>query len=128
MALKMRLARGGAKRRPFYRIVVADSRAPRDGRFIDKLGSYNPMLPRDHAERVVFDEERVKYWLEKGVQPTDRVLRFLDAAGLAKRPARNNPKKAEPGQKAKEREQERREKAEAAQAEAEAPAEEAAAE
>jgi small subunit ribosomal protein S16 len=128
MALKMRLARGGAKKRPFYRIVVADSRAPRDGRFIDKLGSYNPMLPRDHAERVVFDEERVKYWLEKGVQPTDRVLRFLDAAGLAKRPARNNPKKAEPGQKAKEREQERREKAEAAQAEAEAPAEEAAAE
>jgi small subunit ribosomal protein S16 len=107
---------------------VADSRAPRDGRFIDKLGSYNPMLPRDHAERVVFDEERVKYWLEKGVQPTDRVLRFLDAAGLAKRPARNNPKKAEPGQKANEREQERREKAEAAQAEAEAPAEEAAAE
>jgi small subunit ribosomal protein S16 len=128
MALKMRLARGGAKKRPFYRIVVADSRAPRDGRFIDKLGSYNPMLPRDHAERVVFDEERVKYWLEKGVQPTDRVLRFLDAAGLANRPARNNPKKAEPGQKAKEREQERREKAEAAQAEAEAPAEEAAAE
>jgi small subunit ribosomal protein S16 len=128
MALKMRLARGGAKKRPFYRIVVADSRAPRDGRFIDKLGSYNPMLPRDHAERVVFDEERVKYWLEKGVQPTDRVLRFLDAAGLAKRPARNNPKKAEPGQKAKEREQERRDKAEAAQAEAEAPAEEAAAE
>ncbi len=128
MALKMRLARGGAKKRPFYRIVVADSRAPRDGRFIDKLGSYNPMLPRDHAERVVFDEERVKYWLEKGVQPTDRVLRFLDAAGLAKRPARNNPKKAEPGQKAKEREQERREKAEAAQAEAEAPADEAAAE
>ncbi len=128
MALKMRLARGGAKKRPFYRIVVADSRAPRDGRFIEKLGSYNPMLPRDREDRVVFDEERVKYWLEKGVQPTDRVLRFLDAAGLAKRPARNNPKRAEPGQKAKEREQERREKAEAAQAEAEAPAEEAAAE
>jgi len=119
MALKMRLARGGAKRRPFYRIVVADSRAPRDGNFIEKLGSYNPMLPRDREDRVVFDEERVKYWLEKGVQPTDRVMRFLDAAGLAKRPARNNPKKAEPGQKAKEREQERREKAEAAKAEAE---------
>jgi len=128
MALKMRLARGGAKKRPFYRIVVADSRAPRDGRFIEKLGSYNPMLPRDREDRVVFDEERVKYWLEKGVQPTDRVLRFLDAAGLAKRPARNNPKRAEPGQKAKEREQERQEKLEAAKAEAEGAAEEAAAE
>jgi len=119
MALKMRLARGGANKRPFYRIVIADSRAPRDGNFIEKIGTYNPMLPRDREDRVVFDEERVKYWLEKGVQPTDRVLRFLDAAGLAKRPARSNPKKGEPGQKAKEREQERREKAEAAKAEAE---------
>jgi len=128
MALKMRLARGGAKRRPFYRIVVADSRAPRDGNFIEKIGTYNPMLPREREDRVVLDQERVKYWLEKGVQPTDRVLRFLDAAGLAKRPGRNNPKKAEPGAKAKEREQERREKAEAAKAEAEATAEEAAAE
>jgi len=128
MALKMRLARGGANKRPFYRIVIADSRAPRDGRFIEKLGTYNPMLPRDREDRVVFDEERVKYWLEKGVQPTDRVMRFLDAAGLAKRPARNNPKKAEPGQKAKEREQERREKAEAAKADAEGASEEAAAE
>ena len=128
MALKMRLARGGAKRRPFYRIVVADSRAPRDGNFIEKIGTYNPMLPRDRDDRVVLDPERVKYWLEKGVQPTDRVLRFLDAAGLANRPARNNPKKAEPGAKAKEREQERLDKAEAAKAEAEAPAEEAAAE
>jgi small subunit ribosomal protein S16 len=128
MALKMRLARGGAKRRPFYRIVVADSRAPRDGNFIEKIGTYNPMLPRDREDRVVLDPERVKYWLEKGVQPTDRVLRFLDAAGLANRPARNNPKKAEPGAKAKEREQERLDKAEAAKAEAEAPAEEAAAE
>lgn len=119
MALKMRLARGGTKKRPFYRIVVADSRAPRDGRFIEKLGSYNPMLPREREDRVVFDAERVKYWLEKGVQPTDRVLRFLDAAGLAKRPARNNPKKAEPGTKAKERVQEKRDKAEAAKAETE---------
>lgn len=119
MALKMRLARGGTKKRPFYRIVVADSRAPRDGRFIEKLGSYNPMLPRDREERVVFDAERVKYWLEKGVQPTDRVLRFLDAAGLAKRDPRNNPKKAEPGTKAKERVQEKLDKAEAAKAEAE---------
>jgi len=119
MALKMRLARGGAKRRPFYRIVVADSRAPRDGRFIEKLGSYNPMLPRDREDRVVLDQDRVKYWLEKGVQPTDRVLRFLDAAGLAKRSERSNPKKAEPGTKAKERAQERADKAEAAKAEAE---------
>jgi small subunit ribosomal protein S16 len=115
----MRLARGGAKKRPFYRIVVTDSRAPRDGNFIEKIGTYNPMLPRDREDRVVFDEERVKYWLEKGVQPTDRVMRFLDAAGLVKRPARSNPKKGEPGQKAKEREQERLEKAEAAKAEAE---------
>jgi small subunit ribosomal protein S16 len=119
MALKMRLARGGANKRPFYRIVIADSRAPRDGNFIEKIGTYNPMLPRDREDRVVFDEERVKYWLEKGVQPTDRVMRFLDAAGLAQRAPRNNPKKGEPGQKAKEREQERREKAEAAKAEAE---------
>jgi small subunit ribosomal protein S16 len=119
MALKMRLARGGTKKRPFYRIVVADSRAPRDGRFIEKLGTYNPMLPPEGENRVVFDEERVKYWLEKGVQPTDRVLRFLDAAGLAKRDPRNNPKKAEPGTKAKERAQERADKAEAAKAEAE---------
>jgi len=119
MALKMRLARGGAKRRPFYRIVVADSRAPRDGNFIEKIGTYNPMLPCDREDRVVFDQERVKYWLEKGVQPTDRVLRFLDAAGLAKRPARQNLQKGEPGQKAKERAQERADKAEAAKAEAE---------
>jgi small subunit ribosomal protein S16 len=119
MALKMRLARGGAKKRPFYRIVVADSRAPRDGRFIEKLGTYNPMLPRDREDRVVFDAERVKYWLEKGVQPTDRVMRFLDAAGLAQRAPRQNLKKGEPGQKAKERAQERADRAEAAKAEAE---------
>jgi len=119
MALRMRLARGGAKKRPFYRIVVADSRAPRDGNFIEKIGTYNPMLPRDREDRVVFDEERVKYWLEKGVQPTDRVMRFLDSAGLAQRAPRNNPKKAEPGQKAKGRAQEKLDKAEAAKAEAE---------
>jgi len=117
MALKMRLARGGTKKRPFYRIVVADSRAPRDGRFIEKLGTYNPMLPRDREDRVVFDEERVKYWLEKGVQPTDRVMRFLDQAGLAHRAPRQNLKKGEPGKKAKERAQERADKAEAAKAE-----------
>jgi small subunit ribosomal protein S16 len=119
MALKMRLARGGTKKRPFYRIVIADSRAPRDGNFIEKLGTYNPMLPREREDRVAFDAERVKYWLAKGVQPTDRVMRFLDAAGLVQRAPRQNPKKAEPGQKAKERAQERADKAEAAKAEAE---------
>ncbi|WP_138381003.1 30S ribosomal protein S16 [Luteithermobacter gelatinilyticus] len=137
MALKIRLARGGAKKRPYYRIVVADSRAPRDGRFIEKVGTYNPLLPKDREDRVTLVTERVQYWLEQGAQPTDRVLRFLDAAGLKKRPARNNPIKGKPGQKALEREEERRQKAEEAAAAAaegeaaaseEAPAEEAAAE
>lgn len=103
MSLKIRLTRGGAKKRPYYRIVVADARSPRDGRFIEKIGSYDPMKAKDSAERVVLDLEKAKSWLAKGAQPTDRVLRFLDAAGLAKRPARSNPKKAEPGEKAKER-------------------------
>ncbi|MFC0284309.1 30S ribosomal protein S16 [Camelimonas abortus] len=103
MALKIRLARGGAKKRPFYRIVVADSRSPRDGRFIDRLGSYDPLKAKDAADRVVLDVEKAKAWLARGAQPTDRVLRFLDAAGVLKRPARNNPKKGEPGQKARER-------------------------
>ncbi|MCH8686078.1 30S ribosomal protein S16 [Pedomonas mirosovicensis] len=116
MALSIRLARGGAKKRPYYRIVVADSRSPRDGRFIEKIGTYNPLLAKDNPERVTLDAEKAKEWLEKGAQPTDRVLRFLDAAGVAKRPARNNPKKAEPGQKAKERAEERAEKAAAAAA------------
>ena len=111
MAVKIRLARGGAKKRPFYRIVAADERAPRDGRYIEKLGTYNPLLPRDSAERVVIDVERVRHWLDHGAQPTDRVLRFLDAAGIRTREARINPKKAEPGAKAKER-QAAREKAE----------------
>src|SRR5918993_378756 len=111
MAVKIRLARGGTKKRPFYRIVAADERSPRDGRYIEKLGTYNPLLPRDNAERVVMDVERVRHWLERGAQPTDRVLRFLDAAGLREREARVNPKKAEPGAKAKER-QAAREKAE----------------
>jgi small subunit ribosomal protein S16 len=102
MSLKIRLARAGAKKRPFYRIVVADSRSPRDGRFIDRLGTYDPMLPKD-GQRVSLDAEKAKAWLAKGAQPTDRVLRFLAAAGLAERAARNNPKKAEPGTKAKER-------------------------
>ncbi|SHO65154.1 small subunit ribosomal protein S16 [Pseudoxanthobacter soli DSM 19599] len=117
MSLKIRLARGGAKKRPFYRIVVADARAPRDGRFIEKIGTFNPLLGKDNPERVVLVAERVQHWLSHGAQPTDRVLRFLDAAGLAQRPARNNPKKAEPGEKAKERAEAKRAAAEAAAAE-----------
>ncbi|TDR89148.1 30S ribosomal protein S16 [Enterovirga rhinocerotis] len=103
MSLKIRLTRGGAKKRPYYRIVVADARAPRDGRFIDKVGSYDPMKSKDDPSRVVLEAEKIQDWLTKGAQPTDRVLRFLDAAGLAKRPARNNPNKAKPGEKATER-------------------------
>ncbi|WP_157014472.1 30S ribosomal protein S16 [Mesorhizobium xinjiangense] len=135
MALKIRLARAGSKKRPYYHIVVADVRSPRDGRFIEQIGSWNPTLPKD-AERVKLNEERIKHWLDNGALPTDRVLRFLDQAGMAKRPARNNPKKAEPGQKAQERlaaikqvEEELAAKIEAEKAElaaaAEAPAEEA---
>ncbi len=102
MALKIRLARGGSKKRPYYHVVVADARAPRDGRFIERLGLWNPMLPKD-GKRVELNEERIKHWLDHGATPTDRVLRFLDEAGIAKRPARNNPKKALPGKKAQER-------------------------
>lgn len=137
MATKIRLARGGSKKRPYYRIVIADIRAPRDGRFIEKVGSYNPMLPKDSAERVQLNVERIKYWLGTGAQPTDRVARFLDAEGLMKREPRNNPKKAQLGQKAQERldaKKQAEEEAAAAAAEAaaapaeEAPAEEAASE
>ncbi len=103
MSLKIRLTRGGAKKRPYYRIVVADARAPRDGRFIERIGAYDPMKAKDSPERVVLDLEKAKEWLAKGAQPTDRVLRFLDAAGLMKRAARSNPEKAVPGDKAKER-------------------------
>ena len=104
MSLKIRLTRRGAKKRPFYAIVVADSRAPRDGRFIEKIGTYNPMLAKDGpVKRVALDLEKAKAWIAKGAQPTDRVLRFLDAEGVLKRAPRNNPKKAEPGTKAKER-------------------------
>ena len=123
MALAIRLARGGAKKRPYYRIVVADSRAPRDGRFIEKVGTYNPLLAKDSPERVKLDNDRISHWLSVGAQPSDRVLRFLDAAGIRERAARNNPKKAEPGEKAKERAEERATKA----ADAEAAAAEAAA-
>ncbi|WP_293800615.1 30S ribosomal protein S16 [uncultured Bosea sp.] len=117
MSLKIRLTRGGAKKRPYYRIVVADSRSPRDGRFIEKIGSYDPMKAKDAADRVVLDIEKVQVWLAKGAQPTDRVLRFLDAAGLVKRAARNNPNKAVPGEKAKERAEKKAEKAAAPAAE-----------
>ena len=94
MSLKIRLARGGSKKRPHYAIVATDSRMPRDGRFLEKLGTYNPMLAKDDANRVTLNADRVKHWLGVGAQPTDRVARFLDAAGLKERPARNNPKKA----------------------------------
>ena len=119
MALKIRLARGGAKKRPVYRIVVADARAPRDGRFLEKLGSWNPMLGKDDAARVELNADRIKHWLDNGAQPTDRVLRFLDQAGLSKRPARSNPEKAKPGKKALERAAEKKQKAEEAAAAAE---------
>ncbi len=136
MSLKMRLARGGAKKRPYYRIVVADSRKPRDGRFIERIGTYNPLLPNDHAERVTLVEDRVRYLLGVGARPSDRVNRFLDAAGILKREPKNNPQKAQPGQKRLDREEAKRDAEEkakeeaeaAAAAEAEAPAEEAAAE
>ena len=140
MAMKIRLARGGSKKRPFYRIVAADSRMPRDGRFIEKLGTYNPLLPKDSEDRVKMNMDRINYWLGEGAQPTDRISRMLEAAGVLEKKERNNPKKAEPGQKAKDRVQEKADKlaaAEEAPAEApaaeevpaeEAPAEEAAAE
>lgn len=122
MALKIRLARAGSKKRPFYRVVVADVRAPRDGRFIEKLGTYNPLLPKDSEDRVALNVERVQHWISQGAKPTDRVARFLDAADLMKREARNNPKKAVPGKKAQERLEEAKQAEEAAKAEAEAPA------
>ena len=127
MAVAIRLARGGAKKRPYYRIVVADSRNARDGRFIEKVGTYNPLLAKDSPERIKLDADRIKHWLSVGAQPSDRVLRFLDAAGIKERVARNNPQKAEPGDKAKERAEAQAAKAaEAAEAEAaaNAPAEE----
>jgi len=115
MALSIRLSRGGSKKRPYYRIVVADARSPRDGKFIEKIGNYNPLLKKDDEKRVVLDADRAKHWLGVGAQPTDRVARFLDAAGVRERAARNNPKKAEPGEKAKERAEERAEKLKAAE-------------
>ena len=122
MALKIRLARGGSKKRPYYRIVVADINAPRDGRFIEKIGTYNPLLPKDSADRVNLDVDRAKYWMSVGAKPTDRVLRFLDALGLEKREPRNNPNKAKPGKKRVEREAAEAEAATAAKDAAEAEA------
>lgn len=134
MAMKIRLARGGSKKRPFYRIVAADSRMPRDGRYVERLGTYNPLLPKDSEDRVKMDMERVQHWLDKGAQPTDRIARMLEAAGVQPKTERSNPQKAEPGDKAKQRAQEKADKVAAAEeaaqeAEAavdEAPAEEAA--
>ena len=103
MSVKIRLSRGGTKKRPFYRIVVADARMPRDGRFVEKIGTFDPLKAKDDASRVVLDQEKAKAWLAKGAQPTDRVLRLLDGLGLAKREAHNNPKKALPKKKAQER-------------------------
>ena len=103
MSLKIRLARGGAKKRPFYSIVVADSRNPRDGRFIEKVGTYNPILKADDPNRVLLKLDRIQDWMKKGALPTDRVARFLDQAGVMKRQARNNPTTAQPGKKMQER-------------------------
>ena len=131
MAMKIRLARGGSKKRPHYSIVAADSRMPRDGRFIEKLGTYNPLLPKDSEDRVKMDLDAVKAWLDKGARPTDRVARMLEAAGVLEKKERSNPKKGAPGKAAQERAEEKAAKAEeakAAPAEEEAPAEEAAAE
>ncbi len=111
MATSIRLSRGGSKKRPYYKIVVADARAPRDGKFIERIGSYNPLLAKDNPERVKLDVERAKHWVSVGAQPSDRVARFLDAAGVAERAPRNNPNKAVPGQKAKERAEDRAAKA-----------------
>jgi small subunit ribosomal protein S16 len=120
MAMKIRLARGGSKKRPFYRVVAADSRMARDGRFIEKLGTYNPLLPKDSEERVKLDMERVQYWLGQGAQPTDRVARFLEAAGVVAKKERSNPKKGTPGKAAVERAEAKAAKAaEAAEAAAE---------
>jgi small subunit ribosomal protein S16 len=134
MSLKIRLSRAGAKKRPYYRIVIADSKSPRDGRYIERVGTYDPLLPKGSTERVKLVEERIKHWLSHGAEPTDRVLRFLDVAGIRKRDARSNPQKGQPGKKRLEREEakktaaEEKAKAAAEAAAAPPPAEEPAAE
>lgn len=122
MAMKIRLARGGSKKRPFYRIVAADSRMPRDGRFIERLGTYNPLLAKDSEERVKLNIERIQHWLGLGAQPTDRIRRFLEVAGVLAATARNNPQSAVPGEKANKRAEEKAAKAVAAAEAAAAPA------
>ena len=124
MAVAIRLSRGGNKKRPYYRIVVSDSRSARDGKYLEQIGTYNPLLAKDDEMRVVLNEDRARYWLGVGAQPSDRVLRFLDAAGIKERAARNNPKKGEPGQAAKDRAEERAAKAAEAEEAAKAPVEE----
>ena len=115
MSVRIRLSRGGSKKRPFYKVVAADQRAPRDGRFIERLGSYNPMLPQDHADRFSVNEERVKYWLSQGAEPTERLAKMLANLGLVAKPAlRNQPTKSAPKAKAQERLKEKEEKAKAA--------------
>jgi len=125
MPVAIRLSRGGAKKRPYYKIVVTDSRKARDGKFIERIGSYNPLLAKDDPGRVKLDEDRARHWLSVGARPSDRVMRFLDAAGIMNRPARNNPQKAEPGEKARKRADERAGKERAAAEAVPAPAEEA---
>ena len=121
--MKIRLARGGSKKRPFYRIVAADSRMPRDGRYIERLGTYNPLLAKDSEERVKMNMERIQYWLGEGAQPTDRISRMLEAAGILEKKLRTNLKKGEPGQKAKDRVEQKAAKLAEAEAVPEAPAE-----
>ena len=116
MAMKIRLARGGSKKRPFYSIVASDSRMPRDGRFIEKLGTYNPLLPKDSEDRVKMDMDRVNHWLAQGAQPTDRIARMLEAAGALPKKARSNPNKAVPGKAAQDRAAAKAAKAEAGEA------------
>ena len=128
MAMKIRLARGGSKKRPHYSIVAADSRMPRDGRFIEKLGTYSPLLPKDSEDRVKMNAERVQHWLDQGAQPTDRISRMLEAAGILEKKTRNNPNKAKPGKNAEERAQSKADKATAAAEAAAAPKEEPVAE
>jgi small subunit ribosomal protein S16 len=122
MSMKIRLARGGSKKRPFYRIVAADSRMPRDGRFIERLGTYNPLLAKDSDERVKMNVERIQYWIGHGAQPTDRIQRMLEAAGVVPAKTRANPERAVPGEKARKRAEEKAAKVVAAAAAAAAPA------
>jgi small subunit ribosomal protein S16 len=126
MPVVIRLARAGTKKRPVYHIVAADSRSPRDGRFIERLGYFNPLLPKDKEDRLKLDMDKVKAWIGKGAQPSDRVMRFLDAAGVAKREKRNNPEKALPRKERKAKKEEANKAAEAAKAEAKAKADAAA--